>query len=489
MDFHKMSASDLSRKIASGDIKARDVVESSLKRINEMEGKLNALITRIDEMALEKADRIDGAIASGGDVGCLAGVPVVIKDNMCMNGVRTTCASRILGDWKPPFTATAVDELEKEGAIVIGKSNMDEFAMGSSTEHSAFGPCSNPWDTERVPGGSSGGSASSVAAGYAPLALGSDTGGSIRQPASFCGTYGLKPTYGLVSRWGLVAFASSLDQIGPFSRSIEDLALILNVISAPDGKDSTCNPRKRPDYTSSLTTASLRGRKIGMVREFMDYDINPGIRSAVEKSFEIAKSEGAEIVEISLPLMVRYGLATYYILAPAEASSNLARYDGVRYGISCKAGDVMDLYLHTRGKGFGQEVKRRILTGTYVLSSGYYDAYYLTAQKVRRMMTAEFEDAFSKVDTIFMPTAPTPAFRKGELLDDPIQMYMADVFTLPVNLAGLPGLSMNTGYDDSGLPLGMQIVGPKWGETDILSIASVLEKSFGRPRVAEGGCC
>jgi len=489
MNFYEMTASDIRRRIASGEIKAREVIAASLKRMDELEETLNAIITRRDDAALEKADKIDEMIASGSDTGRLAGVPVVIKDNMCMNGVRTTCASRILGNWKPPFTATAVEELEKEGAIVIGKTNMDEFAMGSSTEHSAFGPCSNPWDTERVPGGSSGGSATSVAAGYAPLALGSDTGGSIRQPASFCGTFGLKPTYGLVSRWGLVAFASSLDQIGPFTRSVEDLALILGIISNPDKKDSTCSPRKRPDYMSTIDAPSMKGKKIGRVKEFMAYDIDPDIRNAVERSFEIAKSEGAEIVDISLPLMVRYGLATYYILAPAEASSNLARYDGVRYGISSEAGDIMDLYLHTRGKGFGQEVKRRILIGTYVLSSGYYDAYYLTAQKVRMMMTQEFNEAFTKVDTIFMPTAPTPAFKKGELLNDPIQMYMADVFTLPINMAGLPGLSMNAGYSASGLPVGMQIVGPKWGESEILSAASILERNFGKPRVAEGGRC
>ena len=363
---------------------------------------------------------------------------------------------------------------------------MDEFAMGGSTEHSAFGPCSNPWDPDRVPGGSSGGSAVSVSAGYVPISLGSDTGGSIRQPAAFCGTCGLKPTYGLVSRWGLVAFASSLDQIGPFARSIEDIALTLQVISKPDSRDSTCSPSKRPDYRSVLDRSSLSGKRVGIVKEFMDYDIDTEIRGALEKTIEIARSEGAEIVELSLPVMVRYGLATYYIIAPAEASSNLARYDGVRYGISSEAEDLMDMYLKIRRVGFGEEVKRRILTGTYVLSSGYYDAYYLTAQKVRQIMTREFKEAFSRVDTIIMPTAPTPAFRKGELLDDPIQMYMADVFTLPINMAGLPGLSLNAGYSNKGLPLGVQLIGPKWGEMELLAAASVLEKSLGPSLIAGG---
>lgn len=487
MDLYSCSAVEILEKIRGGEVSAREVVESSLARMNALEPDLNAIITRTGERAMQRAESIDRMISSGKDAGALAGVPVVIKDNMCVKGIKTTCASRILGDWKPPYTATAVAELEKEGAIVIAKSNMDEFAMGSSTEHSAYGPCSNPWDLDRVPGGSSGGSAASVAAGYVPVSLGSDTGGSIRQPAAYCGTMGLKPTYGLISRWGLVAFASSLDQIGPFTRSIEDIALILNIISRPDHRDSTCSPRKRPDYMSCLESPSLKGKKVGLVKEFMDYDIDPGIRTAVEKAIDVARSEGAEIVEISLPVMIRYGLPTYYILAPAEASSNLARYDGVRYGMSSEAKDLMDLYLKTRGEGFGAEVKRRILTGTYVLSSGYYDAYYLTAQKVRQMMIKEFSEAFSKVDTIFMPTAPTPAFRKGELLDDPIQMYMADVFTLPINMAGLPGLSMNAGYSDSGLPLGVQIIGPRWGEMELLSTAAVLEKNLGRPLVAEGG--
>lgn len=487
MDLYTLSANEISRKVRSGEISALEAVRSSLERIEAQEKDLNALITRVDERALEKAQEVDNMIAAGEDPGLLAGVPVVIKDNMCVKGIRTTCASRILGEWKPPYTATAVSELEKEGAIVLAKANMDEFAMGSSTEHSAFGPCSNPWDRDRVPGGSSGGSAASVAAGYAPIALGSDTGGSIRQPAAFCGTCGLKPTYGLVSRWGLVAFASSLDQIGPFARSIDDIALALQVISKPDPGDSTCSPLERPDYLSALDQASLKGKKIGLVKEFLDYDVDPEIRGSVEKAIEIARTEGAEIVEVSLPAMIRYGLATYYIIAPAEASSNLARYDGVRYGISSEAEDLIELYLKTRRTGFGEEVKRRILTGTYVLSSGYYDAYYLTAQKVRQIMKNEFKEAFSKVDAIFMPTAPTPAFKKGELLNDPIQMYMADVFTLPINMAGLPGLSINAGYSNSGLPLGVQLIGPKWGEMQLLATASILEKSFGKALIAGGG--
>ncbi len=487
MDLYHLTAARMVQGIKEKKFSALEVLDSCLSRAHSLENHLNAVITFSEEKARENARKVDKAIADGEDPGLLAGVPVLVKDNMCTDGVRTTCASRILGEWKPPYNATVVDLLRGQGATVTGKTNMDEFAMGSSSEHSAFGACHNPWDYDRVTGGSSGGSAASVAAGYVPLSLGSDTGGSVRQPAGFCGIYGLKPTYGLVSRYGLIAFASSLDQIGPFARTMEDIALGMNVITVPDKRDSTCSRRERPDYTEALRTENLKGKKVGVVREFQDYKLDPDIQSAVERTLKILEGEGAEIVEVSLPVTMDSGLGAYYILAPAEASSNLARYDGVRYGYSAPSDDLLSLYFKTRKEGFGTEVKRRILTGTYVLSSGYYDAYYLTAQKVRQVITKEFNNAFAEVDSIVMPTSPSPAFRIGELLSDPIQMYMMDVFTLPVNLAGLPGLSINAGFSSKGLPLGVQLVGPKWKETDLISQGSILEKTFGPARIAEGG--
>jgi len=487
MDLYQLTAARMVQGIKDKKFSALEVLESCLSRAHSMESKLNAVITFSEEKARENAMRVDKTIADGEDPGLLAGVPVLVKDNMCTDGVRTTCASKILGEWKPPYNATVVELLKRQGATVTGKTNMDEFAMGSSSEHSAFGACHNPWDYERVTGGSSGGSAASVAAGYVPLSLGSDTGGSVRQPAGLCGIYGLKPTYGLVSRYGLIAFASSLDQIGPFARTMEDVALGMNVITVPDKRDSTCSRRERPDYTEALRTENLKGKKVGVVREFRDHKLDPDIQSAVERTLKILEGEGAEIVEVSLPVTMDSGLGAYYILAPAEASSNLARYDGVRYGYSAPSDDLLSLYFKTRKEGFGTEVKRRILTGTYVLSSGYYDAYYLTAQKVRQVITKEFNNAFAEVDSIVMPTSPSPAFKIGELLSDPIQMYMMDVFTLPVNLAGLPGLSINAGFSGEGLPLGVQLVGPKWKETDLISQGSILEKTFGPARIAEGG--
>ncbi len=487
MKLYELSASEIVRGIRNKDFSAVEVLRSSLDRAGSLEKDLNAMTAFSSEEAMVQAASVDEAIARNEEPGMLAGVPVLVKDNMCTKGINTSCASNILKDWKPPYNATVVDLIENEGASIIGKANMDEFAMGSSCEHSAFGPAHNPWDTDRVTGGSSGGSAAGVAAGYVPLSLGSDTGGSIRLPAGFCGTFGLKPTYGMVSRYGLIAFASSLDQIGPFARTMEDIALSLQVLSAIDPKDSTCSRRQRPVFNSALQRESLKGRKVGLVKEFSEYDLSPDIQGAVNKTLRTLEDAGAEIVEVSLPVTMTSGLGAYYILAPAEASSNLARYDGVKYGHSEPSDDLLNLYLKTRKAGFGDEVKRRILTGTYVLSSGYYDAYYLTAQKVRQVITREFNAAFAQVDSIIMPDSPAPAFRIGELIDDPIQMYMIDVFTLPVNLAGLPGLSVNTGFSSQGLPLGVQLVGPKWGEMQLLSQGSILEKEFGSAKIADGG--
>ncbi|WP_367340168.1 Asp-tRNA(Asn)/Glu-tRNA(Gln) amidotransferase subunit GatA [Aminivibrio sp.] len=491
MELFALSAAEMVRGIKAKDFSASEVFASCLSRIEALEPELSALLALTAGRGREEAARIDGMIARGTDPGPLAGVPVVLKDNMCLRGVPATCASRILEGWIPPYDGKVAELLAGAGAVFAGKTNMDEFAMGSSTEFSAFHPTSNPWDTGRVPGGSSGGSAAAVAAGYAPLALGSDTGGSIRQPASYCGLYGLKPTYGLVSRWGLVAFASSLDQIGPFARTVEDLALLLSVIAAPDARDGTCSPRERPDYAAPLAAASLRGKRIAVVKELdaMRSSVDPEVRLVLENTLNLCRKEGAEIVEVSLPVSLEFGLPCYYILAPAEASSNLARFDGVRYGLSCREDSLLDLYLTTRGTGFGAEVKRRILTGTYVLSSGYYDAYYLTAQKVRSLMKAEFRKAFGRCDLIALPTAPTPAFKKGELVDDPVRMYLADVFTLPVNLAELPALSLNGGFTGGKkpLPVGVQFIAPQWGEPELLNAAAVLERRLGKAPIAPLG--
>lgn len=482
-----LSASRIAKAVRNREFSAVEAIGASIGRARELEGKIHALLTPLYDRALARAAQIDRKIAAGEDPGPLAGVPVVVKDNLCMKGVRTTCGSRILEDWHPPYDASVIRFLEEAGAVIIGKANMDEFAMGSSTENSAFFPTRNPWDLDRVPGGSSGGSAAAVACGYAPLALGSDTGGSIRQPAAFCGIYGLKPTYGLVSRYGLVAFASSLDQVGPFARSVEDLALALDVLSRPDPADATSSRRNRPVYLSCLGREDLKGLKVGFVKEFEAYPVQPEIHEALGRVEVILRQAGAEFCSVSLPTTIEAGLPCYYILAPAEASSNLARYDGVRWGLSVDAEHLVDLYMKTRGEGFGPEVKRRILTGTYVLSSGYYDAYYLVAQKARTQISREFSEAFRNVDMLLMPTTPTLPFRQGENVEDPIQMYLSDVFTLPVNLASLPGLSLNAGMSAGGLPVGVQLVGPRWGEETLLAVAETVERVLGRPAAAFGG--
>ncbi len=483
--LYRLSACDIAKGIKEGRFSCLEVVQSCLGRIDEMEGDIHAMLSTWRDEAIVRAKELDGRLASGEDIGPLGGVPIILKDNMCTSGQETTCASRILKGWRPPYDATVVELLKGAGAIILGKANLDEFAMGGSTENSAFGVTANPWDLERVPGGSSGGSAAAVAAGYVPLSLGSDTGGSIRQPAAFCGIYGLKPTYGRVSRYGLVAFASSLDQIGPFARTVEDLARVMEVIGVPDPKDSTSQDVAGFDFSSALGRTDLKGKRVGVIEEIDAYDYDPRVKKALEDTIQACRDEGAEIVSISLKTAIEYGMACYYILAPAEASSNLARYDGVRYGHSAKdAGSVVDLYLKTRREGFGEEVKRRILTGTYVLSAGFYDAYYLKAQKVRKAIKEEFAKAFEQVDSIVLPSSPTPAFKIGELVDDPMAMYMADVFTIPVNMAGLPGLSMNVGFSQEGLPLGVQFIGPRWGEEELIGVAAVMERRFGKAEIA-----
>ncbi len=485
MELWEYSAWRLAEFVTRGQLSVSEVVEAHLTHMQWQEGTYHALITPLVESARERARILDTALAGGADLAPLCGVPVVVKDNICVQGFPTTCGSRMLEHWIAPYNATVVELLLAAGAVVVGKSNMDEFAMGSSTENSAFGLTRNPRDPRRVPGGSSGGSAAAVAAGYAPLALGSDTGGSIRQPAAFCGVHGLKPTYGMVSRYGLVAFASSFDQIGPLARDVGDLAVALEVLGKNDDRDATCSPRPRSSYLDAVQTDSLKGRRIGMVREFSGSAVDPELHATMVHAARICQDAGASLVDVSLRDTIAYGLAAYYILAPAEASSNLSRFDGVRFGFCREAETLQEQYQRTRGEGFGSEVKRRILTGAYVLSAGYYDAYYGTAQKMRRRVAEEFDTAFQSVDVILLPTSPCLPFCPGELAD-PLAMYLMDVFTLPANLAGLPALSLATGISHSGLPLSVQLVGKAWGEFDLLGVAAVLERVFGAPRPVTG---
>ncbi len=463
---------ELADLIRRRDVKPSEVVESFLKRFEETEDRVKAYITPLYEKALERAKELDDREPEGR----LYGVPIAIKDNIVIKGERTTCASRILENFISPYDATVIEKLKGEGALFTGKTNMDEFAMGSSTEHSAFFPTRNPWDTERVPGGSSGGSAVTTAVMSAPAALGSDTGGSIRQPASFCGVIGIKPTYGRVSRYGLVAFASSLDQIGVFGRRTEDVALLLEIISGHDPRDSTSADVPVPAYTEEMKR-DVKGLKVGLPKEFFGFDLQKEIEESFRSFVKELEGLGCEIVEVSLP-SVRYAIPAYYIIAPSEASSNLARYDGVKYGYRAQDyADLLEMYSRTRDEGFGSEVKRRIMLGTFALSAGYYDAYYLKAQKVRTLIYRDFMKAFESVDLIAGPTTPTPPFRLGERLENPIEMYLSDVLTVPVNLAGLPGISVPIGWAD-GLPLGGQLIGKPWDEATLLRISYAWEQIF-----------
>jgi aspartyl-tRNA(Asn)/glutamyl-tRNA(Gln) amidotransferase subunit A len=468
-----LPASEQRRLLDSGQISAVELTKAHLERLDQVEPSLNCHLHRMDEVALAQADLADERIKRG-DVDAMTGISVSLKDILCTVDAPTTAASRMLDGYMSPFDATVVERLRSQGAVFIGKSNTDEFAMGSSTENSAFGVTHNPWNIECVPGGSSGGPSAAVAAAEAAIGLGSDTGGSIRQPAGFCGVVGLKPTYGRVSRYGLIAFASSLDQIGPFSRTVEDAALALTAIAGHDRRDSTSSPRPVPDYRAGLN-GDLRGTRIGVAREYSIDGMEPGVERAVSDAVEQLRKLGAEIIDVSLP-HTSYALATYYITAPAEASANLARFDGVRYGLSHESDSLKEMYERTRGEGFGDEVKRRIMLGTYALSSGYYDAYYVKAQKVRTLIKQDFDQAFAKVDAIIAPTSPTVAFRIGSRTDDPIQMYLADVFTIPANMAGIPGVAVPCGFSE-GLPVSLQVLGRSFDEAGILRIAHAYEQS------------
>ncbi|GAC1401826.1 MAG: Asp-tRNA(Asn)/Glu-tRNA(Gln) amidotransferase subunit GatA [Chloroflexota bacterium] len=455
------------------EISSVELVRDHLERIDKLNPALNAYLSVTPDFALVQAARADAKLARG-EGNPLTGIPMALKDIMSIRGVVTTCGSRMLEDYIPQYTCTAADRLFHSGAVMLGKTNMDEFAMGSSTENSAFGSVCNPWDTSRVPGGSSGGSAAAVAAGTAIFALGTDTGGSIRQPAALTGTVGLKPTYGRVSRNGLVAFASSLDQIGPFGRCVKDVATVLQCIAGHDEFDSTSLNAPVPDYVSHLN-GDLRGIRLGLPIEYFEEGMDPGVAGVVEEAIRTLRSLGATVVDVSLPHTL-YGLSTYYVISPAEAMSNLARYDGVRYGLSVPGGDIWELYDDTRAKGFGREVKRRILLGTYVLSSGYYDAYYLKAQQVRTLVRRDFTQVFTKVDALITPTSPTVAFPLGEKMDDPMQMYLSDVYTVPANIAGVCGISIPCGFHKD-LPVGLQILGAPLGEATILRVAEAYERS------------
>ena len=474
MELYYLTAHELSDLLNRKEISSEEATAAIIDRIEAVDGRVQAYLTRTAEQALEEARAVDAARARGETLGPLAGVPMALKDNLCTEGVRTTCSSRMLADWVPPYDATVVRRLKEAGAVMLGKLNMDEFAMGSSTENSSFFPTRNPWDLERVPGGSSGGAVAAVAAGEAYFALGSDTGGSIRQPASFCGVVGMKPTYGRVSRYGLVAFASSLDQIGPITRDVTDCALVLEAIAGHDPLDSTSADLPVPDYRSALKP-EVKGLKIGVPREYFGAGMEPEVAAIVRRAIAKLEELGAVCEETSLP-HTEYALPAYYLVAPAEASSNLARYDGVSYGLRVPGKDITEMYMNTRSQGFGPEVKRRIMLGTYALSSGYYDAYYLKALKVRTLIRRDFEAAFEKYDLLATPTSPTVAFRLGEKAGDPLAMYLSDLCTIPINMAGLPALSLPCGFSQ-GLPVGLQLIGRPFAEATLLQAAYAFEQS------------
>ncbi len=471
----KLSVFEAREKIRQKEIKVTELVDSYLENIRKKDSEIKAYVTLTDKLVREMAEKSDNLISEIDKP--LHGIPMALKDNLCTKGIATTCSSKILENYVPFYNATVVEKLAADGAILLGKTNMDEFAMGSSTENSAFFPTHNPWDTERVPGGSSGGSAAAVAAFETAFALGSDTGGSIRQPASYCGIVAMKPTYGLVSRYGLIAFASSLDQIGPLTRDVRDCALIMNSICGHDVYDSTSLKTELPNYLDCLQK-NTKGLKVGIPEEYMSLGIDPEIKKLVAKALQLMeKNLGVELQEISLP-HTEYALPTYYLIAPAEASSNLARYDGVRYGLHLEGKDLWESLQNTRSQGFGTEVKRRIMLGTYALSSGYYDAYYLKALKVRTLIKEDFDKAFTKCDLLVTPTTPTTAFKMGEKTLDPLTMYLNDICTIPVNLAGLPAISLPCGYSE-GLPVGLQIIGPSFSEEKILQLSYAYEQNKG----------
>lgn len=486
MSLTDLTIHELSDKLQSQEISSVELTSAHMDRIEKIDGKIQAFVTVTKEEALKQAKAVDEKRTAGEKLSPIAGIPMALKDNMCTKGIKTTCSSKILYNFIPPYNATVVEKLMGQDAVIMGKCNMDEFAMGSSTENSGFFSSKNPFDLNAVPGGSSGGSAASVAAREVVYSLGSDTGGSIRQPAAFCGVVGLKPTYGYVSRYGLIAFASSLDQIGPFTRDVTDCAMVMNAIFGHDAKDSTSAPVEVPDFTSYLVN-DVKGMRIGLPKEYMVEGLDPEIAGFMKKAAEKLEEMGAVVEEVSLP-NTEYALPAYYIIAPAEASSNLARYDGVRYGLRSEGEDIIEMFSRTRSEGFGEEVKRRIMLGTYALSSGYYDAYYNKALKVRTLIKSDFDKVFEKYDCLLTPTTPSTAFNFGEKVDDPLAMYLSDIFTIPVNLAGIPALSMPFGMIKNK-PVGLQLIGKAFGEGTLLKVGFALEQNtdLTRPKpVLEG---
>lgn len=479
MDLNKASIKQVTNAIKQKQISTLDVAKHFLKRVEKINPEINAVITLNDQL-LQQAKELDEKISKGSVEGKLLGIPVGIKDMLCTKGLRTTAASKILHNFVPPYDATVVEKIKQSGGLILGKLNQDEFAMGSSNENSCFGPCKNPWDRQRVPGGSSGGSAAAQAARLAMGCIGTDTGGSIRQPANFCGVVGIKPTYGRVSRYGVIAYASSLDQAGPMANTVEDAALILEIISGSDNKDGTCSRKNVPEFSNNIDK-NVRNLRIGILKEFANAQINEDVQKNVEKAIKELRQAGAEIVELSIPT-IKFAVPIYYLIAASEASSNLSRYDGVRYGYRSEFKDLSAVelekfYSETRGEGFGSEVKRRIMLGTYFLSSGYYDAYYKKASQVRRMLSAEFAEAFKKCDVILSPVTTSPAFKIGEKISDPVSMYMNDIFTTATNLIGSPGMSVPFGYSKDKLPIGIQITSAPFEEQRIINVASFLEEA------------
>ena len=489
MSLYDLTLSEVAGKIRNKEVTIKEVLDDIYSRIEDVEPKVDAYITLTKDLAYKRAEELQEKLNNGEDIGVLGGVPIAIKDNICTNGVKTTCASKMLENFTPIYDATVVKKLEEAGAIIVGKTNMDEFAMGSSTETSYFKKTKNPWNLNRVPGGSSGGSAAAVSSDMAFAALGSDTGGSIRQPASYCSVVGLKPTYGLISRFGLIAFASSLDQIGPFTKTVEDAAVMLNVISGHDKLDTTSADIEKVDYTKSLVN-DVKGKVIGIPTDFITEGISKDVKQAYDNAIDTLKAAGAKIEEIKLEY-AKYSLATYYIIATAEASSNLGRYDGIRYGYRAKDfNDLDELYVKSRTEGFGDEVKRRIMLGTYVLSSGYYDAYYKRAQQVRTLIVENFKKAFEKCDVIMIPTAPNTSFKFGAHNASPLEMYLEDIYTVPVNIAGLPGISVPGGFGKNGMPIGIQFIAKAFDEQNLLQVAYSFEKNTSyvdkKPTIEEG---
>ena len=492
MEFYKLSAKEIADGVISKKWSAEEVLAAHLDRIKKYDGKIKAVVTLCEDRAYSDARKVDETVAAGADPGPLAGVPFLVKDNFCTDGIRTTCCSRMLYDWIPCYDATAVKNMKNAGAVLMGKTNMDEFAMGSTTESSVFGPTLNPRDITRVPGGSSGGSAAAVAAGYCPIALGSDTGGSVRQPSAFCGVQGMKPSYGQISRYGIVAYASSLDQVGAITRNMEDMALAMDILAKPDENDTTCDAYERPSFSSAAVTDDLRGCRVGVLTGFDRDSMDGPLIEAIDRTADFCRAAGAEVVDVELPVTMKYAVACYYMVALGDASSKLACYDGMRYGLHIDGKNLAEMYKRSRNQGFGKEVRRRILVGTCVLTRGYYENYYVPATKVRQMIADEYAGLFSRVDALICPISPALPYKKGLVEEDPVRIYLGDAFSSTANLAGLPSISLNVGFTGEGLPTNVQMIGPRFGDAELLALASVVEKYAGSPEIAdlsgEGGC-